>query len=85
MVQAGRLELPRHCCHEPLKLARLPVPPRLQIEQQKTGPEGMPLRPVLFILHFNGLFTAVQFVFLLFSALRSARFIITRRRASPVS
>lgn len=68
VVQAGRVELPRHFCHEPLKLARLPIPPRLQIRYKKTGPEGVPLRPVFVSLHFSDVFTAFQCVLLLFTA-----------------
>ena len=30
MVKRRRLELPRHNCHYPLKVARLPIPPPLQ-------------------------------------------------------
>ncbi len=30
-VKRRRLELPRHNCHYPLKVARLPIPPPLQI------------------------------------------------------
>ena len=29
-VKRRRLELPRHNCHYPLKVARLPIPPPLQ-------------------------------------------------------
>ena len=31
MVKRRRLELPRHNCHYPLKVARLPIPPPLQL------------------------------------------------------
>ena len=31
MVKRRRLELPRHNCHYPLKVARLPIPPPLQV------------------------------------------------------
>ena len=30
-VKRRRLELPRHNCHYPLKVARLPIPPSLRI------------------------------------------------------
>ena len=42
VVQAGRVELPRHCCHEPLKLARLPIPPRLQMSNKKPARKVRP-------------------------------------------
>ena len=34
-VKEMRLELTRHNCHHPLKVARLPIPPFLQKEKEK--------------------------------------------------
>ena len=38
-MKRRRLELPRHNCHYPLKVARLPIPPPLQKKQTLMCPE----------------------------------------------
>ena len=72
VVQAGRVELPRHFCHEHLKLARLPIPPRLHLGNKKPARKVRPSSRSLlvyivatYLLPFNAfycfllLFTAI--------------------------
>ncbi len=51
MVRSRRLELPRHFCHSDLNAARLPIPPRPQIqaEQGATGSKPLEALQVFFL------------------------------------